>query len=321
METGGTNHEAMLDACLSNGEDDDGAATSLLAAPKDVRDGHPARHANGTEVSGSDVVTFVVGRTAENNGSRDAAHGSRQKGSDVIAGESQPLNSGTDVLTRRDAVRTSCDDVTDVKNGTAPLVSKSSPEVIVIDGGTLADKDIEEHDWLCADQTNSQKAVGGRHEQTTLPMTQCAGLEVARHRSAQAASVPPGTSGCEMTPSINSFTDSAPAVVLHQHHNHHRAISRSLHRAFYQAVTMERPYGCTRCTKRFFLESDLHKHMARHTREKPYTCLLCGKSFVCQSQLDIHHNVHTGERPFSCSVCNRRFSHPSNLKRHQKIQH
>ncbi|KAF3851848.1 hypothetical protein F7725_005203 [Dissostichus mawsoni] len=103
--------------------------------------------------------------------------------------------------------------------------------------------------------------------------------------------------------------------------SHYKPFSSSFHLAFHHAVTMERLYGCTICTKRFFLESDLRKHLARHTREKPYACLLCGKRFVCQSQLDIHCNVHTGERPFSCSVCSRRFSHPSNLKRHQKIQH
>ncbi|KAM4604430.1 uncharacterized protein ACJ7VT_018950 [Polymixia lowei] len=97
--------------------------------------------------------------------------------------------------------------------------------------------------------------------------------------------------------------------------------SRVYHMARFHTAAMERPYGCTSCTKRFFLEADLQKHMARHTREKPYVCQVCGKSFVCQSQLDIHGNVHTGERPFSCSVCERRFSHPSNLRRHQKIQH
>ncbi|XP_056136392.1 uncharacterized protein LOC130112894 [Lampris incognitus] len=55
-------------------------------------------------------------------------------------------------------------------------------------------------------------------------------------------------------------------------------------------TAMERPYGCTICTKGFYLEADLHKHMARHTREKPHICEICGKSFVCQSQLDIHKN-------------------------------
>uniref|UniRef100_A0A3B5B350 C2H2-type domain-containing protein n=1 Tax=Stegastes partitus TaxID=144197 RepID=A0A3B5B350_9TELE len=130
----------------------------------------------------------------------------------------------------------------------------------------------------------------------------------AGHKSGQAEHIrpcdePPGTSDCNSSG-----------------HSHQKPSSSSLHLAFYHAVVMERPYGCTSCTKRFFLESDLQKHMARHSREKPHACVLCGKSFVCQSQLDIHRNVHTGERPFSCSVCSRRFSHPSNLKRHQKLQ-
>ncbi|KAF7652707.1 hypothetical protein LDENG_00093520 [Lucifuga dentata] len=88
--------------------------------------------------------------------------------------------------------------------------------------------------------------------------------------------------------------------------------------ARFHAANTERPYGCTSCPKRFFLQADLQKHTARHSREKPYACQICSKSFVCQSQLDIHQNVHTGEKPFTCSVCERRFSHPSNLKRHKK---
>uniref|UniRef100_A0A3B4UDI2 C2H2-type domain-containing protein n=1 Tax=Seriola dumerili TaxID=41447 RepID=A0A3B4UDI2_SERDU len=215
-----------------------------------------------------------------------------------LAEDCQP---DADVTARRDAVPTSYDDITDV-GVEAALHSSKSPrsEVIVIDVGGPSDREGEECEWLHVDQTNGE-AGRDRHEQTTLPMIQCTRLESAGHRS-----TPPGTSG--MTPS------DAPGPALHlpappSTHSHH-----GFHRAFYHAVTMERRYGCTSCTKRFFLELDLQKHMSRHTREKPYTCLLCGKSFVCQSQLDIHHNVHTGERPFSCSVCNRRFSHPSNLK-------
>ncbi|CAN9510663.1 unnamed protein product [Ophioblennius macclurei] len=142
-----------------------------------------------------------------------------------------------------------------------------------------------------SDKETTEQSDGNRCEQTTSPMIQCAKLE-SELQPAQSSSLLPAGS-----------------------------LSGGLQLSFYRAVAMERPYGCTSCTKRFFLESDLHKHVARHTREKPYACPLCGKSFVCQSQLDIHHNVHTGERPFSCGICSRRFSHPSNLKRHQKIQH
>ncbi|XP_022625500.1 zinc finger protein with KRAB and SCAN domains 5-like [Seriola dumerili] len=293
VETTITNHEATLDACIGT-EGDANTDTFLPAATKDEM-----------EVSGSDIVTFVVGSSADTDSSIDGTHSPKQEGSDVRAEDCQP---DADVTARRDAVPTSYDDITDV-GVEAALHSSKSPrsEVIVIDVGGPSDREGEECEWLHVDQTNGE-AGRDRHEQTTLPMIQCTRLESAGHRS-----TPPGTSG--MTPS------DAPGPALHlpappSTHSHH-----GFHRAFYHAVTMERRYGCTSCTKRFFLELDLQKHMSRHTREKPYTCLLCGKSFVCQSQLDIHHNVHTGERPFSCSVCNRRFSHPSNLKRHQKIQH
>lgn len=284
--TGSTNHEAPADI---RGDAD--PATSLPTTMKDSSDSRPARCRSLTEVSGSDIVTFIVDRTAETGCSSDLTHNSRLDltGSDVRVGGSELLASET--ASRGPAA--SRDDVR--KDDEAVLAKTSQSEVIVIDGGGRSDKEGEESEW--SGQT--------QREEMTPAMIPCAGLESAEPRSAQAGSLlrpdPPGTFCQGATSSISS--------------------SSRFPLAFYHAVTMERPYGCTSCTKRFFLESDLQKHMARHTREKPYACSLCGKSFVCQSQLEIHRNVHTGERPFSCSICSRRFSHPSNLKRHQKIQH
>uniref|UniRef100_A0AAZ3SL34 C2H2-type domain-containing protein n=1 Tax=Oncorhynchus tshawytscha TaxID=74940 RepID=A0AAZ3SL34_ONCTS len=85
--------------------------------------------------------------------------------------------------------------------------------------------------------------------------------------------------------------------------------------------TIERPYGCPTCHKKFVHESDLRRHVAIHTRKRSFSCTLCEKSFVCASHLQMHLNVHTGEKPFSCAQCGRRFSHSSNLKRHQKLHH
>ncbi|TDH16615.1 hypothetical protein EPR50_G00022110 [Perca flavescens] len=306
METGATNHEGPVDACT---------ATALPAALPD------AGRRSETEVSGSDV-TFVVDRTAEtDSSSSDAAE------SDVRAWEREPPSSDASLAPSCDALPASCDDVMDGRGDEKAALDTSESslsDVVVIDGGGVS----QQWEWSAVDQTQREAGRGG-HENTTSTTIQCAGLESAGHGSVQVQSsvqawsvLPrddtPRTSSGATTLSINSS-------VSHQfnsvHHSHHKPFSSSFHLAFYHAVTMERPYGCTSCTKRFFLESDLQKHMARHTREKPFTCTLCGKSFVCQSQLEIHRNVHTGERPFSCSVCNRRFSHPSNLKRHQKIQH
>lgn len=321
MDTGTTNHKVPVDACMSSrGEAD--TATLLPATSKDGSNGRLAKYCSRTEVSGSDIDTFVVDRTAKTVSSGgDTTHSFQPglTGSDVRAGDSEPPNSGDGM-----SAPASCDDVMDGrKDDEAALdTSKSSlSETIVIDGGGTSDKDGGEWEWSDLDQRKRD-----RHEKRTPHMLQCAGLEAVQVKSSlQAGSVlprddTPGTSIGGTTSSISSSGD-AHSVALHHPAGHRTPFSSSFHLAFYRAVTMERPYGCTSCTKRFFLESDLQKHMARHTREKPYTCLLCGKSFVCQSQLDIHRNVHTGERPFSCSVCSRRFSHPSNLKRHQKIQH
>eukprot|EP00063_Salmo_salar_P090365 XP_014065200.1 PREDICTED: neurotrophin receptor-interacting factor 1-like isoform X7 [Salmo salar] len=85
--------------------------------------------------------------------------------------------------------------------------------------------------------------------------------------------------------------------------------------------TIERPYGCPSCHKKFVHESDLRQHVVVHTRKRVFACTLCEKSFVSPSKLQVHQNVHTGEKPFSCAQCGRRFSQSSNLNRHQKLHH
>ncbi|KAM6977922.1 uncharacterized protein FYW47_002738 [Aplochiton taeniatus] len=101
----------------------------------------------------------------------------------------------------------------------------------------------------------------------------------------------------------------------------HNTLGSSLPLAWTElGCDVEHPYSCPNCSKVFFMEADLQRHLARHAREKAFVCQLCGKGFICQSQLDVHQNVHTGERPYSCLVCERKFSHPSNLRRHEKGQ-
>ncbi|XP_014266675.1 uncharacterized protein LOC106675823 isoform X1 [Maylandia zebra] len=273
-------------------------AASTTATSLGVSDGQTSRHLRGKEVSGSSVVGFVDGGTAEIEGG-DTFHSSQPQ--QTGAGDRRPSSKGADT----GLGTASCED--NSKDNQAALEPSKCPlpEVIVIDRGGASDKETAGEGGDSSDAVQTTRGRDGHKD-----ATRSSGLCSAGDGSVLPHNDPPGTS------SINSSSDTH-LLTLHHPAVQHKALPLS----FYQAVTMERPYGCTICTKRFFMESDLQKHMARHTREKPYTCLLCGKSFVCQSQLDIHHNVHTGERPFSCSVCNRRFSHPSNLKRHQKIQH
>ncbi|XP_034045132.1 oocyte zinc finger protein XlCOF7.2-like isoform X1 [Thalassophryne amazonica] len=219
------------------------------------------------------------------------------------------------------------------------------------------DEECQWSNRIVLDQTNKEAGSGrDGHENFTPSIIQPAQLQPAEKNSvqvnltsqAECVILPqdgtPGTSVTLMTPNYSTaYEDSEtkdkplyqpssshvplPGRLTQSHRNSQKPFShfdqrpgnsKGMHAAFLRAVTMERPYRCTSCTKRFSLESELQKHMARHRRQKPYTCQVCGKSFVCPSQLEIHRNVHTGERPFTCLVCNRRFSHPSNLKRHQK---
>lgn len=284
MDTGSTFHSIA-------GDVDAGKFVTL----ENANPSQPARGHSQMEVSGSDTISLVVSRTAES----DSSH---MTGGDVGAEDDrQPLISGTDVMTASfpDAMDGRKDDKAALDTSKSYL-----SEVIVIDGGETSNKEEGECEWSHVNQANTGGGKS-RDGQTAVPNIQCNVVQSAGPRSAQAA--PCGAS------SISSNDPGAASSHL-QHFS-------STFRQFHQAVIVERPYGCNRCTKRFFLESDLQKHTARHTREKPYTCLVCSKSFICQSQLDVHHNVHTGERPFSCSICSRRFSHPSNLKRHQKLQH
>lgn len=286
-ETGPTHQRVPSDPSIIRGD-------AQLPASQPTTSEEGGRRLSETEVSGSDVVNFVVSKTPETQSSGPALC-SPLKGSDVRV-------VGADMTV-------SCDNVPDDRRKKESLL-----EVIVIDGGGASDREGE----------GSEQTQKDRLQQTTSPMVQRAGQVT---RSDLPAELPGSCRGVSVsnvgsTSSVGSASSTSSFVVsLRCPASLPRPTHSGPQLAFYHAATMERPYGCTRCSKRFFLESDLQKHAARHTREKPYTCSLCGKSFVCQSQLDIHHNVHTGERPFSCSVCSRRFSHPSNLKRHQKIQH
>nr|XP_061828821.1 oocyte zinc finger protein XlCOF7.1-like [Nerophis lumbriciformis] len=93
------------------------------------------------------------------------------------------------------------------------------------------------------------------------------------------------------------------------------AIMGNIHK---RTHTVEKPFICSFCDKRFSQQSTMLNHMRTHTVEKAFICSFCDKRFSQKSTMLNHIRTHTGEKPFSCFVCDKRFSQNSTMLNHMR---
>ncbi|CAG2121741.1 unnamed protein product, partial [Medioppia subpectinata] len=84
--------------------------------------------------------------------------------------------------------------------------------------------------------------------------------------------------------------------------------------------TLEQPYACDQCSRRFSMQSYLSRHMSRvHYRK--YPCESCGQEFDSRPELNVHYTDNVDHLQHPCDQCDKRCATRNGLLRHIRQHH
>ena len=85
--------------------------------------------------------------------------------------------------------------------------------------------------------------------------------------------------------------------------------------------SIERPFHCEVCGRKFIRSTHLRRHMRIHTGEKPFSCHICGRKYARGDYLRAHINAHRRDRVHKCKHCNEIFHDLTRFANHCRLVH
>ncbi|XP_055304934.1 gastrula zinc finger protein xLCGF3.1-like [Sitodiplosis mosellana] len=122
---------------------------------------------------------------------------------------------------------------------------------------------------------------------------------------------------CFPKPKLNEPDEDVTKKSAAQTGNISKANSFGDKRVSTEGKTNGKRHKCSLCEYVTTYESNLIRHMLKHTGERPFPCSVCQKRFTQKRNLQSHMKTHVDEFLFSCSNCSQGFHRSEEKEEHE----